>query len=124
MDKTENQYKPRVELIAKIAHNMNKAYCESIGDNSQVSWFEADEHIKNLTISGVESIMSNYHITPEELHGNWVKYKKKAGYNFGKVKDVVKKTHPDILPFNELQQEQKNKYYLFIAVVRQLILIV
>lgn len=29
--------------VAQIAHEINKAYCESIGDTSQPSWEEAPE---------------------------------------------------------------------------------
>jgi len=27
--------------IAKVCHEANRAYCESIGDNSQLSWEDA-----------------------------------------------------------------------------------
>ena len=30
-----------VEEIARVCHNVNKAYCEAIGDDSQVTWEEA-----------------------------------------------------------------------------------
>ena len=35
--------KMKVEQIAQVAHELNKAYCESLGDNSQPSWEDAPE---------------------------------------------------------------------------------
>ncbi|CDQ41843.1 hypothetical protein [Virgibacillus salexigens] len=56
--------------IAELCHNVNKAYCESIGDLSQPKWEDAPD-----------------------------------------------KTHPCLVPYNELPVEQKTKDYLFKAVI-------
>lgn len=38
---------PKLVKIAQVAHEINKAYCEAIGDNSQVSWENAPERQKD-----------------------------------------------------------------------------
>ena len=43
--------------------------------------------------------------------------KSKDGWTYGTVKDAEAKTHPCLLPYSELPQEQKIKDQLFISVV-------
>lgn len=62
------------EQIAKTCHEVNKAYCESIGDNSQPDWKGAPEWQKNSAINGVDFHISN-DVTPEQSHQNWMKDK-------------------------------------------------
>ena len=33
----------KIELIAKVCHDVNRAYCKSVGDDSQVSWEDAPD---------------------------------------------------------------------------------
>lgn len=102
--------------IAKICHEVNRAYCLSIGDKSQVSWENAPLWQKESAINGVKFDLEN-HRTPEENHKNWLKEKKKDGWVYGEIKDAEKKTHPCMVPYNKLPNEQKTKDYLFKAVV-------
>lgn len=47
------------EDIAQVAHELNKAYCESIGDTSQPSWAGAPEWQKSSAIGGVSFHLDN-----------------------------------------------------------------
>jgi hypothetical protein len=47
-------------LIAMVAHEVNKAYCQSIGDNSQPTWREAPEWQTDSAINGVEHHVEFY----------------------------------------------------------------
>lgn len=42
-------------------------------------------------------------------HVNWMEHKKSEFWVFGKEKDPVKKTHPCIVPYEELSHDQKMK---------------
>ena len=106
-----------VKAIARLCHEVNKAYCEAIGDHSQVSWEEAHDWQKNSAIQGVLWVMKNPDTTPEDTHKNWMKDKLKEGWVYAPVKDVEKKEHPCMVPYEELPLEQKVKDYLFRAVV-------
>lgn len=105
-----------IELIAKVAHNTNRAYCESIGDSSQPSWEDAPVWQKVSAISGVKFHIKHNH-TPEESHENWCTDKIADGWVRGDVKDPDAKTHPCLVPYNELPTEQRTKDYLFKSVV-------
>ena len=108
-----------IEKIARIAHGINKAYCESIGDNSLKNWDESGEWMKNSVMNGVKYQLE-YSGPPKKLHENWMKEKKENGWKYGEVKDPVKKEHPCFLPYDELDQAQKSKDWIFTAVVQEL----
>lgn len=106
-----------IEQIAKVCHNVNKAYCESIGDFSQPTWDDAPKWQKESAIHGVQCAIDNPDITPEQLHQIWMDLKAFDGWTYGEVKDVEKLTHPCMLPYDQLPEEQKTKDKLFRAVV-------
>lgn len=112
-----NQRFAAITMIAKVAHNVNRAYCASIGDNSVKPWDEAGEEQQNSIRAGVEAYLSNPGMTPEERHNAWSDYKINEGWKYGEVKDAEKKTHPCLVAFGLLPKEQQVKDFLFGAVV-------
>ena len=106
--------------IAKVCHEINRAYCHAIGDDSQLSWDQAPEWQRQSAIHGVEFSLAHPTGTPKSSHDNWMAEKKAAGWKHGPIKDPGKKEHPAFLPYDELPVEQKVKDYLFQAVVREL----
>lgn len=57
---------------------------------------------------------------PAESHANWCDYKIRQGWVFGPVKDFSAKTHPDLVSYDSLPAEQKDKDRLFHAIVKVL----
>lgn len=106
----------QVEQIARICHQVNKAYCESIGDNSHLDWEDTPDWQKESSMIGVEFHLKN-DAGPEASHESWLKQKEEDGWKYGPVKDVTKKEHPCFVPFNQLPREQQAKDFLFRAVV-------
>lgn len=109
-----------LEQVAQVAHEINKAYCESIGDNSQTDWESAPDWQKVSAIHGVDFILNNPDATPSLSHEVWFREKLDAGWSYGPVKDVEKKEHPCMVPYALLPAEQRVKDYLFGQVVRSL----
>lgn len=107
--------------IAKIAHEANRVYCNTIGDNTQLVWRYAPQWQIDSSIKGVKFTIDNLDAPPSGLHDSWVKEKKETGWKYGKVKDVEKKEHPCIVPYDELPEEQKKKDSLFQGVVKALL---
>lgn len=108
------------ESIAKVAHQINLAYCASLGDTSQPAWADAPDWQKLSALAGVDMHLANPDATPEQSHESWLAQKVADGWVYGDVKDAEAKTHPCCLPFAELPPEQKAKDYLFRAVVHAL----
>jgi hypothetical protein len=104
------------EQIARMAHEVNKAYCESQGDASQPSWEHAPEWQRVSARLGVELHLSGDH-GPEASHASWMVQKLSEGWTYGETKDPVAKTHPCMIPFDQLPPNQQAKDYLFRGVV-------
>lgn len=108
------------EQIAKVAHELNKAYCESIGDISQPEWDDAPEWQKESAIKEVEFHLDNPDASPSASHESWLKQKQEDGWKYGEVKDAEKKEHPCFVPYEQLPVEQRSKDYIFRQVVHSL----
>jgi hypothetical protein len=108
-----------VAQIARVCHEVNRAYCTAIGDDSQPSWEDAPEWQKDSAIAGVESHISSP-MSPQESHAAWSKHKILDGWTWGEVKDADAKTHPCLVPYDQLPLSQRIKDYLFGAVVASL----
>jgi hypothetical protein len=105
-------------MAAEAAHEVNKTYCENLGDFSQKSWNEASQWQRDSCICGVEFIRNNPDSPPSASHDSWLDTKRKDGWKYGPVKDEDKKEHPCFVPYEELPSEQKAKDTIFGAVVR------
>lgn len=111
-----------IEDIARTTHSVNKVYCESIGDFSQVDWDKAPDHIKKSVMDGVQFIALNPEAGPDASHNNWLKFKEQeGGWKYGPVKDLAKKEHPCFMPYNSLPEAQKLKDRFFTTVAKSLI---
>jgi hypothetical protein len=107
-----------LEAIAKLAHETNRAYCQSIGDDSQIDWNGAPLWQQASAIDGVKYLIKHPQARVDALHNNWKAIKEKEGWVYGKVKDPKKKEHPCMLRHEELPMDQQIKDQLFKSVVR------
>jgi len=105
------------EFIARACHEANKVWCEANGDNSQKHWDEAEQWQKESAINGVLFRLSNPTASHDASHISWMAEKLRDGWVYGEVKDAEKKTHPCIVPFEQLPVFQQKKDALFCAIV-------
>lgn len=101
---------------ARIAHQANRAYCQSLGDDSQADWNEAPDWQRESIIAGVKCRLANPEMTNEDGHNAWKDRKVAEGWTHGDVKDADAKTHPCLVPYDELPPEQQAKDALFRAI--------
>ena len=104
---------PTIEDVAEACHNINRAYCQAIGDDSQPTWADAPEWQKSSAINGVKFHLENPSASPSASHDSWLAQKVAEGWVYGEVKDAEKKTHPCCVSYDDLPKEQKAKDYLF-----------
>ena len=109
------------ERVARICHEANRVYCQSIGDDSQKPWDEAEQWQRDSAIRGVLYAYSNPSAPPSAQHEAWLADKLRDGWKFGPIKDAEKKEHPCCVPYTDLPQEQKIKDYLFRGIVHAFI---
>ncbi len=105
-----------IDNIASVCHEANRAYCKTIGDDSQPEWTDAPTWQRESARMGVDLHLMGDH-GPEASHISWSKQKLDTGWKYGPVKDPDKKEHPCLVSFAELPLEQQMKDHLFRAIV-------
>lgn len=106
--------------IAKICHEANKAYCENHGDYSQKTWDEAADWQQISAMQGVRFCIENPDAGDAGQHNAWMRDKIADGWVYGEEKNAEVKTHPCLVPFEELPVFQQKKDALFRAIVSAL----
>lgn len=106
-----------IHRIARVTHEVNRAYCIATGDHSQPPFEQIPDWQFSSAIAGVRAVLDGTALTPEDQHESWAAQKIAEGWVYGRAKDPVMKTHHCLVPYAELPQEQRVKDYLFRAVV-------
>jgi hypothetical protein len=112
----------RVIAIARVCHEVNRAFCAYLGDNSQPTWEDAPQWQKDSAIMGVYFHIDNPNAGDSASHDSWMQQKLAEGWVYGKVKDpdASPPTHHCIVAFEELPPEQQMKDTLFRSTVHNL----
>jgi len=101
--------------IARICHEANTALQVALGEAPSPHWDDIDDDMRSSGIRGVMLALDG--ATPESLHESWMTTKAEQGWVYGDVKDADAKTHPCMVPYSDLPEEQKMKDHLFAAIV-------
>ncbi len=121
MTVTKRQLAPfEIDCIARAAHEVNRAYALSLGDDSHAPWDTAPEDQKASSRAGVVNI-AMWDNGPEQSHDAWMALKISQGWVRGDVKDAVAKTHPCLVPYAALSEEQRYKDELYVTVVKAML---
>lgn len=117
------KYDLDLEKIAKVCHEANRAYCETLGDSSQLRWEDAPEWQKQSAINGVDFHIRGFRSfgrwpKPYESHDSWLNQKKSDGWIYGPIKSESLREHPCIVPYDELPIEQRTKDFIFSGIVQ------
>ena len=110
----------KIEMIAAVCHEANREWCVWHGDFEAPTWAEAPTWQRESAIDGVEHALKYPEAGPEDSHQNWWAGKIADGWVYGEVKDPVAKTHPCMVPYDQLPEFQRKKDALFLAIVRAL----
>jgi hypothetical protein len=79
-------------------------------------WSEREQDFKDQFYDIIDKMCGPTRFTsPEEAHDSWWRQYEEMGWVYGPVRDPVKKTHPDMVPFGELGWEERIKDAVFIA---------
>jgi len=92
---------------ARLCHEINRAYCAAIGDNSQDPWETAPAWQRASAVKGVHHVLENPDAGPSASHDSWLAEKRADGWKYGPVKDVEKKEHPCFVEYADLPVFQK-----------------
>lgn len=107
----------QLDFYARVTHEVNRAYCQSCGDDSQPSWDDAPEWQKESALNGVRLHLLNPEMTPADSHAAWMAEKLANGWTYGPEKNPELKQHHCLVPYDELPHDQQVKDWLFRATV-------
>lgn len=110
-----------IDKIAEACHEMNRRWCQLLGDNSQPSWDDAPQWQRDSAVDGVRFHIENPGAGQSASHDSWLAVKRAGGWKYGPVKNPETKEHPCFVPYAELPADQRAKDAIFIAVVHGLI---
>src|SRR3990167_9865617 len=81
-----------------------------------VWWAEREEAFKKQFLDVIERQCGPQRSTsPEELHGSWMQAYFAMGWVYGEKYDRESKIHPDLVPYAQLGQLEKDKDSVFVA---------
>lgn len=106
--------------VARICHSANRKLCETLGDFSHDRWEQSPEWYQAKVLSCVRAHLRDPMMTPKESHESWMDHMQVDGWAYGPEFDRDKKTHPCLIPFEELTLEDQRKDYLFCNIIEAL----
>ena len=81
-----------------------------------VPWAEREQAFKDQFLNVIERQCGEQRSSsPEELHGSWMQAYFAMGWVYGEKYNRVEKTHPDLVPYNQLGQLERDKDAVFVA---------
>jgi hypothetical protein len=110
----------RIFGIAQVCHEANRAWCAANSDKSQKGWWVCEQWQRDSAIAGVQFALANPDAPASAQHDAWMAAKIADGWVYGAMKDPAYKTHPCLVPYEELPEMQRKKDALFQAIVRAL----
>lgn len=107
-------------VIAMAAHAANQEVRAALGQKV-VPWQHLDKDAQESILAGVryiqEYVKDGYSPTPEQCHAAWMAKKVADGWKFGLIQSALDKTHPNLVAFDKLEEEEQAKDRLFLAIV-------
>ncbi len=81
-----------------------------------VPWSEREEAFRTQFLDVIERQCGPQRSTsPEELHGSWMQAYLAMGWVYGEVYDREQRIHPDLVPYAQLGQLERDKDAVFVA---------
>ena len=81
-----------------------------------VQWTEREEAFREQFLKVIERQCGPQRSnSPEELHGSWMQSYYGMGWVYGEKYNREKQIHPDLVPYSQLGQLEKDKDAVFVA---------
>ncbi len=79
-------------------------------------WADREQSFKDQFLKVIERQCDDQRSnSPEELHGSWMQSYFSMGWAYGEKYDREKRTHPDLVPYSQLEQLERDKDVVFVA---------
>ena len=117
---TDRRYMSIVHAIAHACHEATRVYYTFIGAPVMKTWEELTDYQRNGVLAGVRFHLANPRATAEDSHLKRCAILYAQGWKHASYKSEEHKTHPCLVPFEELTERQREKNRLFVDVVHSL----
>lgn len=107
------------EQVARVCYEANREM-QRIQEDPVPSapWDSEPEEIRQSAVDGVCNARRG--CTPRESHDNWIRFRSELGWSYGPEKDPERKTHPNMVSYDDLPAGQRDKDRLFLLIVTAL----
>jgi len=110
----------RLDAIARTVHEALRVWAEVHGQHDIPGWDEAPDWMHASTRESVLHAIEHTAPSGRTQHEQWLAQKQQGGWRYGPVKDAGARTHPLMLPYDELPEWERKKDSLINALARAL----
>lgn len=111
---SREEFIARVRYLGWICYQMGADLpLHDVPDDFSIS----EERLESL-IDGTHYVLEHQNMTAEDNHKLWMQEKLKQWYSYDKKLSVEDKTHPSLIPFNDLPDVEKRKDEMDLLMVR------
>lgn len=105
-------------LIAESAYNATKVFSEQVLNEEKTEWGLLPGAAKARYINAVYNCITKRVTDPAVVHGMWLVDMTKEGWVYGEEYDEVKKHHPCMKEYADLELGQQTKDQIFVELLK------
>jgi hypothetical protein len=109
-----------LDAIARTVHEALRGWAAAHGQTDIPEWDKAEPWMHTSTRESVRHVLEHDAPSGRTQHEQWLAQKQRDGWQYGPVKDAAAKTHPLMVPYDDLPDCERRKDALINAVVRAL----
>ena len=110
----------RLDAIARTVHEALRGWAAAHGQHDIPAWDDAPDWMHASTRESVLHALENGSADGRSQHEQWLAQKRADGWRHGPVKDPGAKTHPLMIPWDQLPDWERRKDSLINALARAL----
>jgi RyR domain len=110
----------RLDAISRTVHEALRGWAAAHGQHDIPGWDEAPDWMHASTRESVLHALENGGADGRSQHDQWLAQKARDGWAHGPVKDTAAKTHPLMIPYDQLPDWERRKDALINALARAL----
>lgn len=119
-ESAQKQQEQRIWAIAQVCYDAERSFRQINGDNSLNPWDYAEGSQKRKAAQTVQAILLTEGASADQVHELWMLQMLANGWNFGPKENETAKTHPFLVPFHQLPEDQQHLTRLTVGIVNSL----
>ena len=109
-----------LDAVARTVHEALRAWAAAHGKRDIPAWDEAPDWMHASTRESVRHALEHDAPDARTQHDQWLSQKARDGWTLGPVKDAAARTHPLMVPYDDLPEWERRKDALINALARAL----